>query len=134
MRNRIGSLLEKSNDETASGEIRDWESAEAVDAVQQLIDQDASQLPAAHRKVIVTHAQAINEYDPPPYGGKIDLFRVKAMSALRATDPTMGWGDLAKAGVNIHKIDGAHFNILEQPYVKSLATALQACLDSEAVD
>ncbi len=132
LRNRIGSLFEKSAAETTVDKIRDWNSAEAIDAVQQLIDQDASQLPAAHRKLFVTHAQAINTYDPPAYEGKVDLFRVKAMSALRATDPTMGWGNLALGGVAVHKIDGAHFNILEQPHVQSLAKTLQRCLNDEA--
>ena len=70
------------------------------------------------------HLQAMRRYRPGPYEGRVVLFRVRAMSLFGAADPQMGWGKLARSGVSVKMIAGGHNNILEQPYVQSLAEKL----------
>lgn len=89
----------------------------------------AEEIPPAHRRVIAAHLQALREYHPPPYGGRVTLFRVRALSLFRAADPAMGWGSLARGGVDIRIIPGAHHNILERPYVNELAKQLEKMLE-----
>jgi thioesterase domain-containing protein len=78
--------------------------------------------------VLATHLRALSNYHPPRYGGRVTLFRVQAQSFWRAYDPEMGWGRLTTGGVRIIKIPGAHYNILERPYVVEFAKQLGAAL------
>jgi thioesterase domain-containing protein len=57
--------------------------------------------------------------------------RTAALSAWRP--PDLGWGPLAKGGLSIKKISGAHDNILTEPRVRTLAAELQACLNAAQV-
>ena len=65
----------------------------------------------------------------PPYPGRVTLFRVQALSLWRSWDPELGWGRIAEAGVEVKRIPGAHFDILEQPHVSGLAAELKASLE-----
>jgi thioesterase domain-containing protein len=40
----------------------------------------------------------------------------------------MGWGRLAKEGVEVKMVPGAHHNMLEQPHVATLAAKLKESL------
>jgi amino acid adenylation domain-containing protein len=76
----------------------------------------------------VAHDLAMDRYQPGSYPGRVTLFRVKAMSLFRAHAPTMGWSRYAEQGVEVRMIGGAHYNILEEPHVASLAAQLRDCL------
>ncbi|MFN8598686.1 MAG: amino acid adenylation domain-containing protein [Anaerolineae bacterium] len=89
---------------------------------------DVSRIPEIHRKLIEVHLRAMQDYTPRPFDGRVMLFRVRGMSLFRASDPQMGWGRLARGGVEIKMIEGGHNNILEVPYVESLAEQLKAAL------
>lgn len=89
----------------------------------------AEEIPLAHRQVIAAHLQAMREYHPRAYGGHVTLFRVRALSLLRAADPAMGWRSLARGGVTTQLIPGAHYNILQRPHVESLARELRKHLE-----
>ena len=67
-------------------------------------------------------------YAPPVYPGRLTLFRVRALSLFRSFDPEMGWGQLAAGGVEIQRVSGAHYNILDPPHVASLAAQLGSSL------
>lgn len=77
---------------------------------------------------------AIDAYAPLPLAGRVHLFRTQTLSLLRADDPQMGWGRLARHGVIIHKIPGAHYNILQPPYVSTLARELARALGDSSAD
>lgn len=78
-------------------------------------------------------------YRPQFYAGKLTLFRAKAdiaqseseLESLRPTSITKsltrGWDRLAEE-VELHQVDGTHASIVEEPFVKSLATLLDLCL------
>ena len=90
---------------------------------------DESEVPEAHRHVMEAQIRARKHYQPPAYDGSVALFRTKARSLFRAHDPQMGWQKLGKRGVDLRMIEGGHNNILERPYVDSLARALRDVLE-----
>ncbi len=87
-------------------------------------------VPPAKRKVMNMRRIASLAYEFQPCDQPITLIRVRAQSLFRAYDPLMGWGRLAKAGIEVNKIAGAHYNILRQPDVAGLAAVLKQKLDA----
>jgi thioesterase domain-containing protein len=78
---------------------------------------------------MAAHLQAMRDYNPPPYPGRVTLFRVQALSLTRSYDPEMGWAKLAAGGVEVRMVAGAHYNMLERPHVEVLAARLRESLD-----
>jgi thioesterase domain-containing protein/acyl carrier protein len=90
---------------------------------------NVDQIPLMHQNLMQEHLRATRQYRPGPYSGVVTLFRVRAMSLFRAADPEMGWGALAKHGVDVRMIGGGHNTILEHPGVDSLADQLTDSLE-----
>jgi thioesterase domain-containing protein len=76
-----------------------------------------------------SHIEAANQYTPQPYQGKVTLFLAEDGVAADAEDPTIGWENIARAGVEIHWLPGDHHSMVAQPHVQQLAAQLQSCLD-----
>jgi thioesterase domain-containing protein/acyl carrier protein len=78
--------------------------------------------------------KALASYDPKPYDGKISLFRAHEQPAGVVPDRALGWGSLAKGGIEIYDVPGGHETLIEEPYVDKLAVpfnkALNARLDA----
>ncbi|HID75578.1 MAG TPA: non-ribosomal peptide synthetase, partial [Planctomycetaceae bacterium] len=74
--------------------------------------------------------QAMWEYRPRPYPGKITLFRSQQQPASVeiARDPYLGWGAWAQGGVEVHPIPGRHTEMVKEPNVRVLARLLRQCL------
>lgn len=70
-------------------------------------------------------------YYPRAYPGKVTLFRSAHRTSYQGSDDFLGWGDLAKGGVELHHVLATHFNILQEPVVRLLAEKLKTCLDRE---
>ena len=90
---------------------------------------DGPDIPASYRSLMAAHLQAMRDYNPPPYPGRVTLFRVQALSLTRSYDPEMGWAKLAAGGVEVRMVAGAHYNMLERPHVEVLAARLRESLD-----
>jgi amino acid adenylation domain-containing protein len=77
------------------------------------------------------HKQASRSYVPQVYPGRITLFRARSLPLRWSfhSDPLMGWGALASAGVEVTMLPGYHSNIHLQPHVQFMAKELRACLD-----
>ncbi len=71
------------------------------------------------------------DYVPTSYSGRIVVFRAHRQPRNRIRDLYLGWGKLAKGGVDVHFIPGDHGNVLKEPHVQGLAAALKKCLPSE---
>lgn len=69
---------------------------------------------------------------PRIYDGRITVFRVKKQPRQRIRDQQLGWGKLARAGVEVHFIPGNHLNVLKEPQVQGLAAELKKCLLSSS--
>jgi thioesterase domain-containing protein/acyl carrier protein len=73
---------------------------------------------------------AVERYQFSPYPGRITLFR--ASHGIGAADNRygwdLGWGGLAKGGVEVHPVTSDHLGILREPSVRELASEITKCL------
>ncbi len=74
-------------------------------------------------------AEAVQRYQPRDYPGRITLFRAHRQAPGAAPDPTLGWGGLAKGGVEIHPAPGYHSAMISEPRVRFIAGEVGRCLD-----
>ncbi|HVS52164.1 MAG TPA: amino acid adenylation domain-containing protein [Opitutaceae bacterium] len=80
------------------------------------------------RRLWQTHVQALKEYRPQPYDGKVTLFRTRGHALLCSFDPHYGWSELARGGVALRVMPGGHGSILDEPHVRAVAAALEQCV------
>ena len=71
------------------------------------------------------------DYVPTSYSGRIVVFRAHRQPRNRIRDFYLGWGKLAKGGVDVHFIPGDHGTVLKEPHVQGLAAVLKKCLPAE---
>jgi thioesterase domain-containing protein len=76
-------------------------------------------------QVFKANARAMNAYIPRTYDGRITLFKAGFRPAL---DATLGWGTLARGGVDVQEVSGSHLTLVKQPHVQILAERLKACI------
>ena len=87
----------------------------------------AESQPARIQRVLTAHVTAMRAYVPPTFDGRVVLFRTR-QRPLRAPSWDMGWGDVARAPVEVHMVAGAHATILQPPHVHVLAQKLEPFL------
>ncbi len=76
-----------------------------------------------------TQSEAWRNYRVQPYSGRITLFRArKRPKGERKAAPDLGWGDLARGGVEIHQVPGDHLQMVHEPWVRILERRLTSCL------
>ena len=98
---------------------------------QYLLDYDLAQ---ARRLLHVykTNVRAFREYQPRPAATRITLYRAGEATAADsdgaphpfAADPTLGWGALSTAPVEVRRVPGDHVSMLSEAHVKVLAEEL----------
>jgi thioesterase domain-containing protein len=80
---------------------------------------------------------AAARYNVQPYPGRITLFALESRDgigdglfdpALGHVDPLLGWGGVARGGVDRHTFPGEHISMLHEPHVAGVAAALDRCL------
>jgi amino acid adenylation domain-containing protein len=83
-------------------------------------------------KLYETNVQAMLNYNPATFSGRITFF--KAVERLRedVRDPSLGWSKLATGGLEVHEISGNHFTIMRRPHLNTLAAQLSDCLSAAA--
>jgi thioesterase domain-containing protein len=74
-----------------------------------------------------SNVKASAEYLAQPYDGRIILFRASDHNIM--SDPTLGWGNVAKRGVDLYVVPGNHVTMIAKPNIKILAERLKHCLD-----
>jgi acyl transferase domain-containing protein/thioesterase domain-containing protein/acyl carrier protein len=75
-----------------------------------------------------TNLNAIVNYVPRVYAGRITLFRASENLDWNPVDHPMGWGPLADEGVDEIIIEGTH-RLLDEPFVAEVALHLRRVLD-----
>jgi amino acid adenylation domain-containing protein len=73
-------------------------------------------LDPTHRRLRQAHWQATQRYRPNPYPGRALLFRAREQPLLISHDPEMGWGKLARGGVEVVEFAGTHGQSLQGPH------------------
>jgi thioesterase domain-containing protein len=86
--------------------------------------------PGEHRKFLEVHSRALASYKPRPYDGPMAILRARTAPLSEWRSPDLGWGAIARGGLAIQTIRGAHDNILTEPRVQVLAAKLTACLNA----
>lgn len=79
--------------------------------------------------VYTAHQQALKDYVPQVYLGRVILFRSTEQNWWISNDLQLGWGGLAAEGLAIHDVPGDHHSIITAN-VRFLAEQLRPCLDS----
>ncbi|RJQ44371.1 MAG: amino acid adenylation domain-containing protein [Nitrospiraceae bacterium] len=80
-----------------------------------------------HFYLMKLYANAINNYTPRPYPGKVILIRAEKGSYTSRQN----WSSLASGGVEIHTVQrSGHMSILEEPYIETWAGLMKKSLDS----
>ncbi len=68
-----------------------------------------------------TQSHAWRTYTPKPYPGSLWLVRAKDSDAGEGQPADMGWGSLARGGVEIFETPGDHISMMQKPHVQVLA-------------
>jgi thioesterase domain-containing protein len=77
--------------------------------------------------VFAANARAYRRYRPVPGGAPVKLWRAQR-SLADASEPTLGWTVLARAGLEVFDVAGNHRSIVRDPQVQAVARGLLACL------
>jgi thioesterase domain-containing protein/acyl carrier protein len=77
------------------------------------------------RATVAAHYQALRDYRPKPYAGRVTLFRARTRPLLRLHGRDLGWAALAAGGLEVVPISGNHQTILRAPHVERLARELR---------
>lgn len=77
-----------------------------------------------------------NAYQPKPYNGRVTLFQgwEKESKLFSYAPPELGWKKLLGDSLEVEPVPGKHFEIFEEPHVRTLAAKLLACMDKTIND
>lgn len=85
-------------------------------------------------KIEKGNIQALYEYIPTPYPGKITLFRTSESLTNSLRDPLLGWGKLVGGGIDIYEIKCDHAALLKSPNVELIAQIIKDCISNSLKD
>jgi amino acid adenylation domain-containing protein len=90
-------------------------------------DYNHTETPLQFRKVSEINRQALDDYAPSAYSGRITLFRARTQPLSRFHEDDLGWSRYAAGGVEIVVVPGNHDSLLDEPHVQVLAERLGTC-------
>ena len=80
------------------------------------------------KRARIDYRHSLLRYRPKPYAGKVTMI-VNEVSARNR--PTLGWGDLARGGIELHRVPGRHSSYIRE-HAKTAAAQLRRCLESSS--
>ena len=81
-----------------------------------------------HHYLRKTHSKALANYVPVPYPGKVTIFRAYESLSTDPDDSPLGWGTLAKGGLEIHYFDTSHLDMMSVENSQEIAAKLNECM------
>ncbi|HEY9850994.1 MAG TPA: beta-ketoacyl synthase N-terminal-like domain-containing protein [Leptolyngbyaceae cyanobacterium] len=75
------------------------------------------------------HAQAMQNYIPRTYAGRIIFFRATEQNEVNAKNPELPWIDVASGGVEVREVPGNHITMNYPPHVQVMAKQLRVYID-----
>jgi acyl transferase domain-containing protein/thioesterase domain-containing protein len=75
------------------------------------------------------HAQAMRNYIPQNYPGRIIFFRAKEQNEVNPKNPELPWMQVAAVGVEVGEVPGNHITMNYPPHVQVMAEQLRVYLD-----
>lgn len=91
-------------------------------------------LPFIFRDNLKLFTVLTRDYEPRQYPGRVTLFKAADQSVLLGLDPELGWGPVAKGGVEVYEVPGDHMTILDRPRVAHLAEKLKRYMAADRTD
>jgi acyl-CoA synthetase (AMP-forming)/AMP-acid ligase II/thioesterase domain-containing protein len=68
-------------------------------------------------------------YTPRPYDGRMALFLAEGTGIWPWQDRRLMWRRVARGGCEVHVVPGEHEQILQEPYVRTVAERIRRCMD-----
>jgi len=78
-------------------------------------------------RIFYANGRAAYSYVPKVYSSRVTLLRT-SQASVGEQDATLGWSELAEAGVEVHLVPGNHLTMIRKPHVQVLAKQLRECL------
>jgi len=75
--------------------------------------------------IFKVNVQAMGDYQPRVYPGKIIFFCAKEKDTYNAKNPERAWIDLAQEGLEVIDVPGNHITMNESPHVQVIAEKLK---------
>ncbi|MEG4457204.1 beta-ketoacyl synthase N-terminal-like domain-containing protein [Microcoleus sp. N9_A1] len=75
------------------------------------------------------HAQAMKNYIPQTYPGRIIFFRANEQNEVNPKNPELPWIEVATVGVEVREVPGNHITMNYPPHVQVMAEQLRIYLD-----
>jgi thioesterase domain-containing protein len=91
---------------------------------------NVNRLPPNFAKMMESNVQALREYTPKHYPGRLTLFRACTRPLLHSQSADLGWSEWVDGGIDVLSIPGHHASILKEPSVQILARHLQSAADN----
>jgi phthiocerol/phenolphthiocerol synthesis type-I polyketide synthase E len=86
-------------------------------------------------RVFKANLQALSNYVPRPYPGRITFFRAREQwMEFSPSHPELPWIDVAASGIEIHLVPGNHITMNFAPHVQFLAERLKNCIEKAQVE
>ncbi len=79
-------------------------------------------------EVFKSNLQAMQNYVPKTYSGKITFFQAKESLWENLPDSSLDWHELSSQSLDIYPVDGNHYTIMNLPYVDRLSAQLKHCI------
>ena len=89
----------------------------------------AGELSPHRQQLIMSHYQAMKNYIPRSYRGRVTLFRAKARPLMSTHDPEATWKELNLGGLDVINVPGTHEGMFKVPHVNYLAGQLKKLID-----
>ena len=87
--------------------------------------------PAHSVPMLTAHYTAFRQYQPRPVAAQVTLFlpRTSPLLGPWRRKPDGDWSEIAKGGVQTHRVRGSHFTMLIDPFAAELASLLNSSID-----
>jgi amino acid adenylation domain-containing protein len=96
---------------------------------EQLLPEERIPEIAALTRVRMANHNALVDWVPRPYAGRITYFQTRGSASLSSAQETIRfWGRLAEGGFGVHEVAGNHGTLLQPPHVRTVAEALRRVL------
>ncbi|MCC6488136.1 MAG: SDR family NAD(P)-dependent oxidoreductase [Candidatus Hydrogenedentes bacterium] len=81
-------------------------------------------------RVLRANWKVLLTYRPEPYDGVITLLRAEDQSVMHKLqeDPTLGWGEVARGGLDVITVPGNHAVLLINPYIETVGATIKDSL------
>ena len=78
--------------------------------------------------VLKANRQALCDYIPQVYSGRITLFLCSEAAERCFYDGRLSWNEMAAEGLEVHVVPGNHDTLFKEPHVRVVAQKMLACV------